>query len=74
MSKPTEKVLYESEDKCPWCSKLIRTRVVRTTLTPGEKAETEVTGFLEKVTQSTLEEDFNASQTKTKKPVKRKGF
>jgi hypothetical protein len=74
MSKPMEKVLYEDRDKCPWCSKLINTRVVRVTTTPGVKAETSIKGTLEKVTQTTLSEDYEDSLKPKKKTVKRKAF
>lgn len=56
MSKPIEKIIYESQLKCPWCSKLIRTKIMRTTITPSVKGETVTTGLFEKDTQKTLEE------------------
>ena len=55
MTKPGDKVIFERRDKCPWCSKLIHTRVVRVTLTKSVPGQTEIQGFLEKDTQTTLE-------------------
>lgn len=66
MSKPTEKIIFEQRSKCPYCSKLIRAKVIRTTITPGVKAETVTTEVLEKETQTTLEDDYQASLKPTK--------
>jgi hypothetical protein len=74
MSKPTEKTIFEQRGKCPYCSKLIVTRLVRNTIKPGEPAQTELLCFNEKESQTTLEDDYQATQTKTKKTVKRKAF
>ena len=54
MVKPTEKIINESQAKCPWCSKLIRAKLIRTTVTPGVKAETFINEILEKDTQTSL--------------------
>jgi hypothetical protein len=74
MSKPREKTIFEQRSKCPYCSKLIHTKVTRVTIKEAVKGETEIQGVIEKDPQSTLEKDFKASQTKTNKSVKRKGF
>jgi hypothetical protein len=74
MSEPTEKIIFEQRSKCPYCSKLIVTRLVRNTIKPGTPAQTELLFFTEKEPQSTLEEDYQAAQTKTKKRVKWKAF
>jgi len=74
MSKPGEKTLYEKHHVCPWCKKPLLTRVVKTTVEPGVKAQTVIEGFIEKNTQSTLEEDYQASLKKGKKQAKRKGI
>lgn len=74
MSKPTEKIIFEQRTKCPYCSKLIVTRLVRNTIKPGEPAQTELLFFAEKESQTTLEQDYMATLPKHKKPVKRKGF
>lgn len=67
MSKPTEKLLYEQHGKCPWCSKLIHTRVVRVTTTPGVAAQTSIEGFIEKDKQTTLEQDYQNEYSPAKK-------
>lgn len=72
MSKPTEKTIFEQRSKCPYCSKLIHTKVTRVTIVEGVKGQTELRGVVEADPQSTLEKDFKAEQTKTKKKVKRK--
>jgi len=72
MVKPTEKIINESQAKCPWCSKLIRAKLIRTTTKPGVKAESFINEILEKDTQTTLgslEDDFKASKKKQKKAV-----
>ena len=67
MSKPTEKIVFEQTANCPYCSKLIRAKVLRTTITPGVKAETVTSEVLEKETQMTIEEDYQASLKAGKK-------
>jgi hypothetical protein len=74
MSKPTEKTIFEQRSKCPYCSKLIHTKVTRVTIKEAVKGETEIQGLIEKDPQTTLEQDYQATQTKTKKSVKRKAF
>jgi hypothetical protein len=74
MSKPTEKTIFEQRGKCPYCSKLIHTKVTRVTIKEAVKGETEIQGLIEKDPQTTLEQDYQATQTKTKKSVKRKAF
>jgi hypothetical protein len=74
MSKPSEKILYECRTKCPWCSKLIRAKVLRTTISPGVKAETETTEVVEKDSQTTLEQDYTDEYSPPKKKVKRKAY
>jgi len=74
MSKPTEKTIFEQRGKCPYCSKLIHTKVTRVTIKEAVKGETEIQGLIEKDPQTTLEQDYQATQTKTKKVVKRKAF
>lgn len=74
MTKPTEKIVFEQRTKCPYCSKLIVTRLVRNTIKPGTPAQTELLFFAEKEAQTTLEKDYQASQKKEKKTVQRKAF
>lgn len=74
MSKPTEKVIHEQRLKCPYCSKLIVTRLVRNTIKPSEPAQTELVFFCEKESQTTLEKDYQASLKEKKKSVHRKAF
>jgi hypothetical protein len=74
MSKPTEKTIFEQRTKCPYCSKLIHTKVTRVTIKEAVKGETEIQGLIEKDPQTTLEQDYQATQTKTKKKVQRKKF
>jgi len=74
MSKPTEKTIFEQRTKCPYCSKLIHTKVTRVTIKEAVKGETEIQGLIEKDPQTTLEQDYQATQTKTKKKVTRKAF
>ncbi len=74
MSKPEGKILYECRTKCPWCSKLIRAKVMRTTISPGVKAEMKIEEFVEKDTQTTLEQDYQDEYSPPKKKVKRKGY
>jgi hypothetical protein len=74
MSKPTEKTIFEQRTKCPYCSKLIVTRLVRNTIKPGNPAQTELLFFAEKEAQTTLEQDYELALEKHKKPVKRKAF
>lgn len=74
MSKPGDKIIFEQRSKCPYCSKLIHTKVTRVTIIAAVKGETEIQGLIEKDPQTTLEQDYKASQTKTKKPVKRKAY
>lgn len=66
MVKPTEKTIFEQRTKCPYCSKLIVTRLVRNTIKPGSPAQTELLFFAEKEPQSTLEADYQASLTEKK--------
>ena len=73
MSKPGEKVVFEQRTKCPYCSKLIVTRLVRNTIKPGTPAQTELVFFVEKEPQATLEEDYKYAQHQKKKQAKRKG-
>jgi len=61
MSKPGEKTLFEQHVKCPYCSRPIITRVVKKTISPSVKGQTEILGYVEKDSQSTLEEDYQAS-------------
>jgi len=61
MSKPGDKTLYEKHHVCPWCKKPIITRVVKTTIEPGVKAQTVIEGFVEKNTQTSLEDDYKES-------------
>jgi hypothetical protein len=44
------------------------------TIKEAVKGETEIQGLIEKDPQTTLEQDYQATQTKTKKVVKRKAF
>lgn len=74
MSKPNEKIVFEQHEKCPYCSRLIHTRVVRVTVKEAVKGQTELQGFLEKEIQSTLEKDYQAYIKKVKKQVTRKAF
>jgi len=74
MSKPGDKTIFEQRAKCPYCSKLIHTKVTRVTIKEAVKGETEIQGLIEKDPQRTLEKDFKAELTKTKKTVKRKAF
>jgi len=74
MSKPGEKTLFEQHVKCPYCSRPIITRVVKKTISPSVKGQTEILGYVEKDSQSTLEEDYQASLKKGKKQAKRKGI
>lgn len=67
MSKKPEKIVFEGSCECPWCGKKIIEKVVRHTLTPGVKAETETLGSIEKDTQSSLEKDWNDEKKKQKK-------
>ena len=66
MSKPIEKIIYESQLKCPWCSKLIRAKVTRMTITPSVKGETVTEGIFEKDTQITLDEVSKKVKPKSK--------
>ena len=61
MSKPGVKTIYEQHVKCPYCSRPIITRVVKKTISPSVKGQTEILGYVEKDSQSTLEEDYQAS-------------
>lgn len=74
MSKPGEKVVHEQRLKCPYCSKLIVTRLVRNTIKPGQQAQTELLFFCEKESQTTLEKDYQDSIKTKKKTVARKAF
>jgi len=74
MSKPTEKTIFEQRGKCPYCSKLIHTKVTRVTIKEAVKGETEIQGLIEKDPQTTLEQDYKLALEKHKKPVKRKAF
>ena len=67
MSKPTEKTIFEQRGKCPYCSKLIVTRLVRNTIKPGEPAQTELLCFNEKESQTTLEQDYKDQYSPAKK-------
>ena len=69
MSKPIEKIIYESQLKCPWCSRQIRAKIIRTTITPAVKGETVTEGVFEKDTQTTLEEDYAASLTPEERKI-----
>jgi hypothetical protein len=44
------------------------------TIKEAVKGETEIQGLIEKDPQTTLEQDYQATQTKTKKKVQRKKF
>jgi len=74
MSKPTEKVIIERKDKCPYCSKLIHTRFVRVTTTPAVKGVSVEKFLMEKDTQTTLEQDYTDEYSPPKKKVKRKAY
>jgi len=74
MTKPTEKIVFEQRSKCPYCSKLIHTKVTRVTIVEGVKGQTELRGIVEADPQSTLEKDYQASIKKDKKQIKRKAF
>jgi len=61
MKTEREKILYEHRANCPWCKKPVRAKVVRLTITPGVKAETETVNSMEKDTQASLDEDYKAA-------------
>lgn len=73
MSKPTEKIIFEQRSKCPYCSKLIVTRLVRNTIKPSEPAQTELCFFIEKEAQTTLEQDYQKDLTARKAAIKKAG-
>ena len=71
MSKPTEKTIFEQRTKCPYCSKLIVTRLVRNTIKKGEPAQTELCFFIEKEAQTTLEQDYQTELADRKAAIKK---
>jgi len=70
MSKPGDKIIFEQRSKCPYCSKLIVTRLVRNTIKKGEPAQTELRFFIEKESQTTFDEDYEASRKQQIKEAK----
>jgi hypothetical protein len=74
MSKPMEKIVFEQRSKCPYCSKLIHTKVTRVTVCASIPGSFKTVGIIEKDPQSTLEEDYQTSIKKGKKMVERKAF
>ncbi len=68
MTKPGDKIIFERREICPWCSKPIHTLVKRVTVRAAVAGETSIEGFIEKDKQTTLEQDYQAEQSKKKKP------
>lgn len=71
MSKPAEKIVFEQRTKCPYCSKLIHTKVTRVTIKEAVKGETKIQGIVEKDPQTTLEADYQDDLAARKAAIKK---